>query len=606
MKRIVLLVILAAIALALCIAPLAARADESPTPASTGVANPTGDKVLYRLGITQGYDGFNPFAHWSGPTWDVFRLTYDFLTWYDEDYQPTPDLASDWSTSPDGKVWTFTIRSGMKWSDGEPLTSRDIAFTYNWILRTEHWAYIQYFVGVKKVEAPDDTTLVITCEKPNAGMLALYVPILPEHVWKNVSDNDMEAYRNIPIVGSGPFIFSEAKKDKWVKLVPNPDYPEELGGPPKIDEFWYIFSQNMDSMVQDYKAGNLDAIVDWPASYYNDLKNQPGTTVAKSPAIGFVELGFNCYDSPKSKGNPLLLDVAVRQAINYAIDKQSIVDASMGGLAPVATSLISPVQGVWHWDVPEDQQYTYDPAKAEQILDDAGYADANGDGVREDSKGNKLEFRFSAFNEYPEQQQAAKKIASYCADVGIKLKLDLMDESAFSDQYYDNGNGDMFIWSWRGDIDPGFILSTFTSQQILNWGDSNYSNPEYDKLYDKQLEAVNPEDPSDPTARAEVVHQMQQILYRDTPYDVLWYNINLQAYRTDKWSGYGLVPTGGGGAPFFNLTRATYQDLTAQAVSTADEGGSSSTALIVVIVAAVVVAGVVVWLVRRPKKTEVE
>jgi len=599
MKRIVLAATVAVFFVALCAAPVAQAESASPSPGD--------DKVMYKLGTTEGYDGFNPFAHWSGPTWDVFRLCYDFLTWYDESYEPTPDLASEWSTSEDGRVWTFTIRSGMTWSDGEPLTARDIAYTYNRILETEHWAYIQYLVGVEKVEAPDDTTLVITCEKPNAGMLALYIPILPEHVWKNVSDDDLESYKNIPMVGSGPFVFAEAKKDKWIKIVPNPDYPEELGGPPKIDEFWYIFSQNMDSMVQEYKSGNLDAIVDWPASYYEVLKQEPGTSVSKSPAIGFVELGFNCWDDPKSRGNPLLLDVAVRQAVNYAIDKESIVSTSMGGLATPGTSLISPVQGIWHWEVPEEQQYTYDPERAKQILEDAGYTDADGDGVRENAKGDKLEFRFAAFNEYPEQQAAAKKIASYCDDVGIKLKLDMVDEGAFSDEAYDNGNDDMFIWSWRGDIDPGFMLSTFTTPQILNWGDSNYSDPEYDRLYDQQLLALDPEDPGDPTRRAEVVHQMQEILYRDSPYIILWYNINLQAYRTDRWTGYHLVPPDGEGAPFINLVRGTYQDLEPKtATETAAVFGSSSTLWIVLAIAAAVAAGVIVWLVRRPKRTEVD
>ena len=600
MKRLVLLAVLAVVALTLCVVPLAANADSaSPSPAADG-------KLVYRLGITQGYDGFNPFAHWSGPTWDTFRLCYNFLTWYDEDYKPTPDLASEWSTSPDGKVWTFTIREGMKWSDGEPLTANDIAYTYNRILETEHWAYIQYLVGVQNVEAPDDTTLVITCDKPNAGMLALYIPILPEHVWKDVADDDLENYKNIPLVGSGPFVLDEVKKDKWVKLVPNPDYPEELGGPPKLDEFWYIFSQNMDSMVQDFKAGNLEAIVDWPASYYEDLKSMAGTTVSKAPAIGFVELGFNCWDDKASKGNPLLLDVAIRQAMNYAIDKQSIVDTSMGGLAPAGTSLISPVQGIWHYQVPEDQQYTYDPEKAKQILEDAGYSDTDGDGVREDAKGNKLEFRFSAFNEYPEQQAAAKKIAAYCDDVGIKLKLDMMDEGAFSDEAYNNANDDMFIWSWRGDIDPGFMLSTFTTEQILNWGDSNYSNPEYDQLYDDQAQALDPEDPSDPTQRAEVVHDMQAILYRDSPYIILWYNINLQAWRTDTWTGYDLVPTGGGGAPFFQLMRGTYQDLEPVAAATSEGSGTSSSLWIFVGAVAIAIAAIVIWLVKRPKKIETE
>jgi len=599
MKR---LSVLAAV-LAAAVLMLAAAA---PATAESPAASPAAGEAVYHLGTTQGYDGFNPFAHWSGPTWDTFRLCYNFLTWYDEDYQPVPDLATEWSTSDDGKVWTFTIREGMKWSDGEPLTAGDIAYTYTRILDTEHWAYIQYLVGVNSVEAPDDATLVITCAKPNAGMLALYIPILPEHVWKDVSDDDLENYENIPLVGSGPFVLAEAKKDKWVKLVPNPDYPEELGGAPKIDEFWYIFSQNMDSMVQDYKAGNLDAIVDWPASYYEDLKGIEGTTVSKAPAIGFVELGINCYDDPSSKGNPLLLDVAIRQAINYAVDKQSIVDASMGGLAPVATSLISPVQGIWHYDVPEEEHYTYDPDKAVQILEDAGYTDTDGDGVREDAKGNKLEFRFSAFNEYPEQQQAAKKIAAYCDDVGIKLTLDMMDEGAFSDQYYSDGDGDLFIWSWRGDIDPGFMLSTFTTEQILNWGDSNYSDPDYDALYDEQQTALDPEDPSDPSARAEIVHDMQAILYRDSPYVILWYNINLQAFRTDKWEGYGLVPTGGEGAPFFNLTRTTYQDLEPVIAETVAEEGSSPWVWIFMVAIAVAIIAIVLVVRGRSRKVEVE
>jgi peptide/nickel transport system substrate-binding protein len=359
-------------------------------------------------------------------------------------------------------------------------------------------------------------------------------------------------------------------------------------------------------MVQDFKAGNLEAIVDWPASYYEDLKSMAGTTVSKAPAIGFVELGFNCWDDKASKGNPLLLDVAIRQAVNYAIDKQSIVDTSMGGLAPAGTSLISPVQGIWHYQVPEEQQYTYDPEKAKQILEDAGYSDTDGDGVREDAKGNKLEFRFSAFNEYPEQQAAAKKIAAYCDDVGIKLKLDMMDEGAFSDEAYDNANDDMFIWSWRGDIDPGFMLSTFTTEQILNWGDSNYSNPEYDQLYDDQAQALDPEDPSDPTQRAEVVHDMQAILYRDSPYIILWYNINLQAWRTDTWTGYDLVPTGGGGAPFFQLMRGTYQDLEPVAAATSEGSGTSSSLWIFVGAVAIAIAAIVIWLVKRPKKIETE
>lgn len=597
-RSVIVCTLVAALGLSLATAS-AAAAGESPSPTRPD------DETVYRIGTTQDYDGFNPFAHWAGVSWDCFRVTYNFLTWYNESYEPVPDLATGWSTSADGKVWTFTIREGMVWHDGEPVTAHDVAFTYNYILDTEAWAYTQYLVGVEKVEAPDDTTLVITCEKPNAGMLALYIPILPEHIWKDVSADEQETFKNLPIVGSGPFRVVAAKKGRWVKLAPNPAYPEALGGPPKIDALYWVIFQNMDAMVQDYKAGNLDAIVEWPASYYQDLRDQPGGTACAAPYIGFHELGFNCWKDPKSKGDPLLRDAAVRTAIHWAIDKQAIVAAAMSGLAVPGDVLVSPVQALWRWEPPEDQRYSYDPERARQILEDAGYRDADGDGVREDSHGDKLDFRLTVFNEYPEDQAAAKKIVSWCADVGIRLRLDVKDEGAFTDQFYDS-DYDCYVWSWGGDIDPGFMLSVFTTEQIFNWSDSQYSNPEYDRLYVQQAQAVDPDDPDDRSLRKAVVDEMQAILYRDNPYIILWYGTNLQAWRTDKWTGYHYVPPGGGGAPFWNMMRTTYQDLEPVSAAATATTGTATEAWVAVVVAVIVVAAIVVWLLKRPKKAEVE
>ena len=108
----------------------------------------------------------NPFSSWSSVSWECFRLGYDFLTWYDADYRPAPDLATSWETSEDGLTWTFHIREGMKWQDGVPLTARDVAFTYDLILETRQPAYIQYLTGVTDVTATDDATLVITTRRP--------------------------------------------------------------------------------------------------------------------------------------------------------------------------------------------------------------------------------------------------------------------------------------------------------------------------------------------------------------------------------------------------------------------------------------------------------
>jgi peptide/nickel transport system substrate-binding protein len=600
MKR--LSVLAAALAAAvLVLTPAVPALAETPDPA------PAGDgPVAYKIGTTQEYDGFNPFSSWSGVTWDTFRLAYNFLTWYDADFKPAPDLASSWETSEDGTTWTFTIREGMTWHDGEPLTARDIAFTYNLILETEHWAYIQYLEGVETVTAPDDTTLVIETRKPNAGMLALYIPILPEHIWKDADASDLDSEKNIPMIGSGPFKLGEIKKGKWVKLEANPAYPEELGGPPAIDELWYIISTNSDSMVEDFKAGTLDAVVDWPATSYQVLEKVAGAKVVAAPGIGFHELGFNCWDDAASKGNPLLRDAAIRQAVHWAIDKEKIAELAMGGLAVPGTSLISPVQGEWHYDVPEDQRYSYDPDRARQILEDAGYSDRDGDGVREDADGNPLEFRFVVLNEYAEDQAAGKMIVGWCNDVGIKLELDQKDEGAFGDEVYDNADYDMFIWSWGGDIDPGFMLSTFTTKQILNWGDSQYSNPEYDRLYVEQIEAIDPADPSNPALRKEITDQMQAILYRDNPYIVLWYNVNLQAFREDTWSGYQPIPKGDDGAPLWNMLRTTYQELEPVSATEAETTRGMSWVTVAGLIGVVVILVSMILLRRRQRKMEVE
>jgi peptide/nickel transport system substrate-binding protein len=584
------------LALAALLTPAGAlAASASPSPGSA--------VVTYKIGINQDYDGMNPFSSWSSISWESFRLGYDFLTWYDKGYRPTPDVASSWETSSDGKTWTFHIRAGMTWQDGRPLTARDVAFTYNLIIKAQDASYIQYLTGVTRVTATDDQTLVIQTDAPNAGMLALYIPILPEHIWKKADPNDLGGFKNSPFVGSGPFRVTELKKSKWVKLEANKRYPQELGGAPTLDEVYFVISQNTDSMIEDYRAGNVDAVVDFPATYEKVLGSIPGTTAVASPAIGFHELAFNCWNSPKSKGNPLLRDAAIREAVHWAIDKTSINATSMAGLAVPGTSVISPVQGIWHWDVPQVEQYRYDPEKARQILTDAGYADRDGDGVRENARGRKLEFRLVSLNEYPEDQAAAKMIVSWCADIGIKLRLDTKDEGAFGDEVYDNANYDMFVWSWGGDIDPGFMLSTFTTKQILNWGDSQYSNPAYDKLYVRQAEAVDPAHPTDPTKRKVITDEMQRILYRDNPYIVLWYNVNLQAFRTDTWSGYRQIPAAGG-APFWNYLRTTYIELKPEKTVAAKKSGTTTLAYVVVgLVAAVVIVGFI-WFRRRPRAVE--
>jgi len=608
------LIVLAAALTALLLLPAAALASASPRPspysspaadasASAGSSSP----LVYRIGLQSDVDNMNPFSTYNTIPWECFRVGYNFLTWYDADYKPAPDLADPVPTvenggvTDSGRVWTFHIRPNVKWSDGVPLTARDVAYTYNRILRQKLSMYLSYFTGVTKVEAPDDQTVVITSKRPNAVMTALYVPILPEHIWGKVPDPKVESYANVPMVSSGPFQVTEVKIGKYVKMERNPHYQDGFGAEPTVDEVLFEIYQTQDSLVADYKAGNLDAAIELDPGFYRSLKGVPGSTSVAAPGLGFHELGFNCWNSPKSKGNPLLRDVRIRQAVNWAIDKQAIAAIAMDGLAPAGTSLLSPVDTFFHWNVPPAEQYSYDPAKAKQILDDAGYK-MGPNGVRVAPNGKPLKFRLAALNEYPMDITAAKKISAYLKDVGIGITLQVMDENAFTNANYDNADDDLYIWSWTADIDPGYILSVFTTDQILNSSDSEYANPVYDKLYTAQAQAVIPAE------RKRIIDQMQQILYRDSPYSILWYNVLIQAFRTDKWTGYSHVPRGNDGAAFRNMLRTTYIDLKPVGTATTTSGGGNTGTIVAIVLAVIVVIAIVVFVVmrRRPKRVETE
>jgi peptide/nickel transport system substrate-binding protein len=599
MKRIALLplIIAAAVVAPAAWPALAAAASPTASPYAGSASPGAAGEMTLKIGVPEDIsDGMNPFGSWNSIAWESFRLNYNFLTWYDDNYQPAPDLAESWTTSPDAKVWTFKLRSGVTWQDGQPLTARDVAFTYNLIMDNDLDMYVDYLVGVKKVTAPDDTTVVIECSKPNAGMLALYIPILPEHIWSKVPVAKLDSYENVPMIGSGPFQVVEAKKSHYVRLVANKSY---WGGAPTLDTVLFSIYQNPDSMVQDYKAGNLDVVYSIPAAQLDALKVGPGWEAVSASYIGFVELGFNCWESKKSKGNPLLLDYRIRLACSWAIDRQKIIDAAMAGLAKPGSTVIF-AGSPYHWEPPADQLITYDPEKAKQILDEAGYIDRDGDGVREDAKGKKLDFRLTPLTDYPEQVTAAKLIHEWLKNVGIKTRIDAVTEGAFYDLNW-AGDFDLYLWSWGGDIDPGFMLSVFTTNQIQNASDCFYSNPEYDALYRQQATAVDPANPTDTSQRKAIIDRMQQILYKESPYLVLWYNVNLEAYRADKWTGWHLVPPGTGG-PIWNLMRTTYIDLkpvTAATEGEQESGGTSVWLWLAIVAGVIIVVWIVVTVLRR-------
>jgi peptide/nickel transport system substrate-binding protein len=581
----------------------AALAASSPAPTA---------KTTLHIGWVQEPDNLNPFIGIQGTDYLLWHLNYDFLVGFDaKTLAPRPELATKWEVSPDGKEWTFTIRSDAKWHDGVPVTAKDVAFTFNYINENQLLNLSAYTDGITKAEAVDDTTVKIYTSAPKANILQMVVPILPEHIWSTVSGKAATStYQNKPpIVGDGPFQIVEWQKGKFVRLEANPDY---WGGAPKVDEVIFQLYTNPDTMSQDLKLGTIDGAINVPSAQFKQLGSEPGLAANNATSWQFVELGMNCYESPNSLGNPVLLDPDFRKAVNWAVDREKVVSVAMNGYATVGSTLIVPYSK-YHWEPPADSLFTYNPAKANELLDAAGYKDANGDGYRETKDGKKLSLRFYATSDSPENQTAGKLIVGWLGDVGIKLEFQVLDAGALIDAQY-NYKGDtyapdwdMFIWYWTQDVDPQFMLSIYTPAQIEGWNDCLWTDPEYTKLNAQQSQTI------DETARQPIVDQMQQIFYDAAPYAILAYPFQLEAYNTAAWQGWVHVPgdaTGEQqGAVLYSYNNIdTYRFVEAKTATAAATTSSSNTTLyivIVVVVLAVVVAALL--LLRRARgRTETE
>ena len=575
----------------------AAGASTSPSPAA--------DKVVFRVGTLQDIDSLNPFAGVTVAAYEMFHLNYDMLTGYAPDGSVRPEIADSWEASADGLTWTFKIHPGMKWQDGLPVTANDVAFTFNYIIDNELAAYTSSTVNIKDAEAVDDSTVVFHLKKPKATMLRLWIPIVPEHIWSKIPGDKAGTYNSeSPVIGSGPFQTIEVKKGSYIRFAANKDYWK---GAPKVDEVILQIYTNQDTMSMDLKAGNIDVAVDLPAPQFDALKNEPGITAKPALFRYFVELAMNVYDNDNSQANPVLRDLKFRQAISWAVDKQKIVDTALSGYGSVGQSIIGPfTDGAW--TPSPEETFGYDMAKAAQLLDAAGYADSNGDGIREDKKGKPIELRLWTRSESPEQQRAGKLIAGSFEELGLSIVLSVENDGTINDGIYaykgDNyaPNFDMFIWGWGGTADPGYQLGSFITSQIEWWNDACWSNAEYDSLYDQQDAEM------DWPTREQQVQRMQQLFYDDAPYVVLYYPQTLIAYNTSKWEGWVPYPGETGRVVLQNDNIDTYLQVQPKtATTTTTSSGSSSTTIIVIaVVAALAVIVIVLLLVRRSRGRAVE
>jgi peptide/nickel transport system substrate-binding protein len=575
--------------------------------AGTAVGQEGGDggaeKVVFTIGNDNDIDSMNPAVGLEEPAYFMFATNYDLLVNFaSEDLSPYPGLAEDWEVSGNGLTWTFHIREGVEWSDGEPLTAHDVAYTYNRTLRDRIGNWISYLKLIDHIEVVDDHTVEITTKAPTTSLLTAYVYILPEHVFRDVSKQELKTFENFPDpVTSGPFRVVEWEKGQFFRMEANPNY---WAGAPKVDEVVYRFFNNEDALAQALRAGEVDFADTLGANIYDSFADEPNIETNEASIPSFEEIGFNSgadETQPGSDGHPALKDVAVRRAISMAIDRDVLLERVVNGYGQVGTTIVPPALSFYHYEPTEDELLGFDPDAAEQLLDEAGYRDTDDDGVREMPGGGRpLQFRYFVRSEDEGTVTASQFVTEWLAEIGIDTTVRALTDTKLTDVIYE-GNYDMFHWGWFPDPDPDFILSVMTCEQRPPdgvWSDSFYCNPEYERLYNRQKKVLDLDE------RAEVVKEMQRIVYNDAPYVVLYFDSSLQAYRSDKWTGFVQQPEEGGdllGAygPFSMVSIEPISGGARQTTAQESAGGLSGAVWIAIIAGVIVVVGGAMAIRRR-------
>ncbi len=606
-------------ALAACLALLTVACGTGlATSSGTAQAASQADGVFV-VGVLQDVDNLNPFKGITAAAYECWALMYDTLTGYSaKDFSPEPRLAESWDQSSDGLTWTYHIRHGVTFSDGVPLTAKDVAYTFNRVMngKLEKTNYGSYVAQINSVVATDDYTVVMKLKKPTPIMLHLSIPILPEHIWSQISDDELRQYTNDPSsdpkggIGSGPFVLTEAREGQFYTFTRNDNY---WAGPASISGVEFRLYRNADAMVQALKNGEIDFADDLDANVFEALQNVDGITARSSAYYGFNYLTMNggaqtTDGTPIGTGHPSLKDPRVRLAINYAIDKNALVERTLNGRGTPGSTIIPPLYPD-HAEPPDP--VTYDPAKANQILDDAGYT-RGPDGIRTMPDGSDpLVYKLYARSNSQTSQTTIKFLQSWLKDIGIDSTAETVSENRLY-EIAGEGTFDMYEWGWIVEPDPDYQLSTFTCGQFsykdsgtiyAGLNDAFYCNKHYDALYKKQSTET------DPAARTEIVKKMQLMAYDANAYIVTEYYDYLQAYRSDRFTGFVPQPSPDG-AILFQYGIYSYMNIkpvTAGAGGGASDSSSNTAPVVGGVAAAVVVAGLAGWfLTRRRRSTEAD
>ncbi|WP_305044363.1 peptide-binding protein [Geoalkalibacter sp.] len=437
---------------------------------------------------------------------DINGLVYSGLVRYDKYLQIEGELAESWDISEDGLTLTFHLRRDVRWHDGMPFTSADVLFTYQ-LMVDPHTptAYADRYLQVVEAEAPDPHTFRVRYAEPLASALISWgLAIHPKHLLEG-QDVSRSPLARRP-VGTGPYRFVEWVSGQRLVLEANPDYFE---GRPYINRVIYRIIPDPSTMFLELQAGNLDQMGLTPIQF----ARQTDTATFKRrfnkyryPASSYVYLGYNLR-------RPMFQDQRVRQALSHAINRQELVDGVLLGLGQVATGPYKP--GTWPHN-PQVRDYAFDPARALELLAEAGWRDTDGDGLL-DKEGRPLSFTILTNQGNDQRVKSGEIIQRRLREIGIDVRLRVIEWASFLKEFVNTGNFDALIMGWTIPPDPDAYAvwhSSKTRPGELNF--IGFENAEVDELLEKGRRTL------DQAERKKYYDRFQEILAEEQPYTFLF------------------------------------------------------------------------------------
>ncbi len=485
-----------------------------------------GGSTTLRIGTTADVENFNPLQSLSKTDSWILNAMYPHLLRIDENAEKVPELATGYTYEDEGRTVVFTLDEAFEWSDGTPVTAEDVKFSAEAIMEYQLGNVAAKLTWVESVEATDDQTVKFHLTQPYAPFaegVGFWMAVVPAHIFSDAGDLS-EFANDSDWVGAGAYVLESMTRGQRYTMTANENYPHAPEGGAAVDTVEYVVYPDVNTMLLALRNGDIDLMgTPVPASTIASLESEENITLQSVDSLGFAHLTYNTQ-------NPTLADQSVRQALSMVVDTRSIIETILQGGGQPMVGPISPIFA--EFDNPDLEAYPFDPAAARTMLEEAGYADADGDGVLDG-----LAFEMVCDQSNANLTRVAEVVREDAADAGIQIDLACVERNTFLARTR-GGEYDIDLSQWGVFDNPmDQLRSTYLSS---NPGGINYNlveDPRLDALIEDAALTV------DEDAFVDKIQGIDDYVHDQALLTPLYVEDLQFAYRSDRFTGFAPSPS---------------------------------------------------------------